>query len=317
MLLFSSQESTDQKHVKKKPRAPTKCKSFLLSPPTTCGCEYVHIAPLLHLTVLLNQASEILRHPYLQPYVNQYRPSPDPSGMTRTPETPVCSSRGSQKNMSDSQNSSISSSDMDSLHSSERNTSGLAYNSDNKMAESDCASTDDVGFDINCTELHTTVSDSHPPDEKGASDIPNTETRRQSKSNSVHVDRQRKVEPKQPKTVRNILVALKEEVKASESSYPMRGSRVKVAALPNHRNTREPPSKIPKPGIPTADQSSKIPKPTSGGSSSSMSSSEVSGREAAKTNSDSVKRVQPPHALKHRVWSYLSFFSLIYSLIYF
>ena len=221
--------------------------------------------------------------------------------MTRTPEKPISTSRGSQKNMSDSHNGSISSSDMDSLHSSERNISGLAYNADNKMAESDYASTDVVGFDSNCSDLHTTRSDSHPPHEKGANDIPNTETRRQSTSNSVHVDQQRKVEPKQPKTPRNILVALKEEVKARESSSPMRGSRVKVAALPNHRNTMEPSSKIPKPGITTTDQSSKIPKPTSVGSSSSRSSSEVSGGEAARTNSESVKRFQPPHSLKRMV----------------
>jgi len=190
---------------------------------------------------------------------------------------------------------------MDSLHSSERNASGVAYNSDNKKAESDSASTDGVGFDSNCSELHITVGDSHPPDEKGSSNIPNTETHRQSTSNSMHVDRQQEFERKQPKTARNILVSLKEEVKSRESSSPMRGSRVKVAALPNHRNTMEPSSKISKPGITTTDQSSKIPKPTSVGSSSSRSSSEVSAGEAARTNSESVKRFQPPHALKRMV----------------
>lgn len=288
------------------------------------SCVYIHIASILHLTTLLlfNQASDILRHPYLQPYVNQYRPFPDPSGVTRTPEKPISTSHDSQKSMSDSQNSNVSSSDMDSLHSSKRSTSGLASTSDDKMAEGYSASTDDVDFYSNCSELNTPVTDAHPPDQRRNADICGTEIVRQSMSSSGYVDPQQKLEPKQQKTARNILVALKEEVKARESSSPrressspMRGSRVKISALPNHKINTDPSHKVPKPASTTADQSSKIPKPattstdksfkvskpTSAGSSSSRSSSQASGNEASKTNSDSMKRAQPSHAVKHMV----------------
>lgn len=229
----------------------------------------------------------------MQPSVNQYRPSADPSSVIWRSEKPISTSSGNQKNMSDSQNSSISGSDMDSLHSSERNTSGFTCNSDNKMAESDSASTDDVGFDSNSIELQPDVADPHPPHAKGGHGIDNIEAQR-------HANQRRRVEPKQPRTVRNVLVALKEEEKVRESSSPLRGSRVKLAVCPNHRNTMDPPSKIPKPTNTTTEQPSKIPKPTSTGSSSSKSSSDVSGSDVTKTNCDSAKPALPSHVLKHK-----------------
>ncbi|KAL0922843.1 hypothetical protein M5K25_006870 [Dendrobium thyrsiflorum] len=61
-------------------------------------------------------ASEILRHPYLQPYVNLFRPFTGPSwDMSQSPEKPISISHDNGlKNMSESQHSSISSSDKES-----------------------------------------------------------------------------------------------------------------------------------------------------------------------------------------------------------
>ncbi|XP_008798862.2 serine/threonine-protein kinase Nek5 [Phoenix dactylifera] len=218
-------------------------------------------------------ASEILRHPYLQPYANQYRPSPDPSSVTQSPEKHISTSCSGQKNMSESQNSSISSSDKDSLQSSERNTSELAVNCDHKEFEKDTSSNDGVAFVPS-------------QDVIGDCDFSKIETERQDSSKSLHVDQQPKVESKQPKTVKNIMMALKEG-RLRESSSPARASRVKIGGTPNHKNGTEP--------------SPKSSKPTSSSSSSSKSNAEAPAPacESVKTNSDSAKRVLASHPLKH------------------
>lgn len=63
-------------------------------------------------------ASEILKNPYLQPYVNQYRHVPDLSHFTHSPsDRPRQVSKSRDRSMSESQGSSLSSSDKDSMHS--------------------------------------------------------------------------------------------------------------------------------------------------------------------------------------------------------
>nr|CAD1817950.1 unnamed protein product [Ananas comosus var. bracteatus] len=166
-------------------------------------------------------ASEILRHPYLQPYVNQNRPFPDPSHGKPSPEKPIPTSNSSQISMSESQSSSISSSDKDSIHSSERSTSALAPSSDHKS---------------------------------------------------------------QPKTVKNILMAFKEESKPRETSSPARASRLKMGGAPGNKNVPEPYPKGSKPISAT---------------SSSSKSNEVLPDEPVKTNFDLAKQAQASNPGKH------------------
>lgn len=221
-----------------------------------------------------NQASEILRHPCLQPYANQYRPSPDPLSVTQSPEKPISTACNGQKNMSESQNSSFSSSDKDSLQSSERNTSELAVNCDHKELEKGTSSNDGVA--------------SVPSQDVGGDrDVSKIEIERQDSLKHLHVDQKPKVESKQPKTIKNIMMALKEEHRVREGSSPVRASRVKAAGTPNHKGGAEP--------------SAKLSKPSSSSSSSSKSNAEAPACESVKTNSDSVKRVQASHPLKHLV----------------
>lgn len=208
-------------------------------------------------------ASEILRHPYLQLHVKLYRPSTDLPNLTQTPEKHISTSHRSRKNISDSQNSSsISSSDMDSLRSNGKNSSSPSPNFDNKVAEIDTASTSDAG----------------------------------SENNLMHMQNSPNVEQKQQKTSKNALFSLKEEVK-KETHSPIRDRNVKVTAFGDQR-IMELPSKIPKPSRRfSTPPSSKIPRTTSVGSSNSRSSSEVSGGEVVKLNTDLMKK--PVHSLKH------------------
>ncbi|XP_073055092.1 serine/threonine-protein kinase Nek5-like isoform X2 [Primulina eburnea] len=68
-----------------------------------------------------SSASELLKHPYLQPYVDQYRPSYNTAAAV-LPKKPLCRSREGRKNMAESQSSNGSCSDRDSLTPSESNT---------------------------------------------------------------------------------------------------------------------------------------------------------------------------------------------------
>ncbi|GMG98415.1 hypothetical protein Nepgr_000255 [Nepenthes gracilis] len=86
-------------------------------------------------------ASEILKHAYLQPYVNQCRPSSFPS-----PETSICVARGIHKHMTESQNSSSSCSDKDSSISVERDIPLTISNCENKATDTDMASEDEIGL---------------------------------------------------------------------------------------------------------------------------------------------------------------------------
>ncbi|XP_073140633.1 serine/threonine-protein kinase Nek5-like isoform X2 [Henckelia pumila] len=67
-----------------------------------------------------SSASELLKHPYLQPYVDQYRPSYNTAAAV-LPKKPLCRSREGRKNMVESQSSNSSCSDRDSWTPSESN----------------------------------------------------------------------------------------------------------------------------------------------------------------------------------------------------
>ncbi|CAK8576446.1 unnamed protein product [Lathyrus sativus] len=161
-------------------------------------------------------ASEVLKHPYLQPYVDQYRPSFAPL-TAFSPEKPLSSVKDTKKHMAESQNSTSSSSDKDSLMSIERNiaTETTTLKSDSKATEIDVALINDDGSE-------------------------------QEAIKSSHNEQCSNVESKQPKTIRNIMMALKEG-RGREATSPMRGSRVKAVGVSTQKVNTEVLSKLPKP----------------------------------------------------------------------
>ncbi|CAO2172179.1 unnamed protein product [Urochloa humidicola] len=164
-------------------------------------------------------ASEILKSPYLQPCVNQYRPFADILHPGRSPEKPVTSSRSSQRSMSGSQCSSISGCDMDSfsVQSSERNASGPASSSNNTI--------DTEGAENIDLQSHNGTA--------------GTELYRQNSTKSVHNNQHPRHENKQPKISKWILTTLREESKFRESSSPVRGSRVKLNSPSNRERSSD------------------------------------------------------------------------------
>ncbi|KAI5388661.1 serine/threonine-protein kinase Nek5 [Lathyrus oleraceus] len=162
-------------------------------------------------------ASEVLKHPYLQPYVDQYRPSFAPQ-TAFSPEKPLSSVNDTKKHMAESQNSTGSSSDKDSLMSIERNIATettTTLKSDSKATEIDVALINDDGSE-------------------------------QEAIKSSHNEQCSNVESKQPKTIRNIMMALKEG-RGRDATSPMRGSRVKAVGVSTQKVNTEVLSKLPKP----------------------------------------------------------------------
>lgn len=178
--------------------------------------------------------------------------------------------------MSGSQCSSISctGSDMDSIQSSERNTSGPASSSNNTTISTEGAE---------ATEDASVKSCSTPRDLKSHKVMASPELERQDSPKSIHVDHRPKYGSKQPKIIKKILTTLREETsKLRVNNSPLRASRVKVDS-PSHREHLSDDSKC----------NSDI--------SSSSKSSEVTSHASAKVNSDIVKQIQASPSLKHLV----------------
>ncbi|XP_068660944.1 serine/threonine-protein kinase Nek5-like [Aristolochia californica] len=222
-------------------------------------------------------ASEILRHPYLQPYVDQYRMSLGP--IACAPEKPISSARnGSRKNVAGSQNSSISSSDRDSLHSSEKNISAVVFDCDHKGTETDMAFTNDgIVCNNGCVHLQGDV-ECLRNDEINPS-VPFTEADDRDPPVPPRSEQRSKTESKQPKIIKNILMALKEEGKVRETTSPIRGNRLKAVGMSTQKTNTEPSPKIPKPSV---KQNADSPNVTPG-----------------KGHGESVKRVPGSYSLKH------------------
>ncbi|VAH07837.1 unnamed protein product [Triticum turgidum subsp. durum] len=172
-------------------------------------------------------ASEILKNPYLQPYVDQCRALYDASNTMRTPPKSLSTSRSSQRSMSESQSSSMSSSDIDSTLSSDRSTSGGAASTDTKVI--DTRSVHDVDRD-NSDEKWAT-----PEDLRGNKDL-----KRQDSSKSM--DQHHRGETKQPKIIEKIMTTLREESRLRESSTPARTRGVKPSSAVSSKNEAEQPS---------------------------------------------------------------------------
>ncbi|XP_021901472.1 LOW QUALITY PROTEIN: serine/threonine-protein kinase Nek5 [Carica papaya] len=215
-------------------------------------------------------ASEILKHPYLQPYIDQYRPLFS-SPTTCSPEKPISSGRDASKHMAESQNSNSSSSDKDSLLSSDR--TAAVPSSDNKATDTDSVSIDD---EDSCRQP-LPCEDENGPNNCGVKMVEHGVIR---PSNELLPN----VQPKQPKTIRNIMMALKEG-KARENGSPMRGNRVKNGAVSIHRTHTEPSSKVLKGSATAPGLKSNTDAPTT----------------PAKLASDPVKQIQGSHSLKHQL----------------
>lgn len=170
-------------------------------------------------------ASEILKHPYLQPYVDQYRSS---YGLRiSSPSKPIGSPHDIRKKRSESQSSNSSFSDKDSVKSSEKNIQTGACTCDHKLTNN----TNMVsGDDDNCIDSFL-------------EDIENDEIEMMQEVAKPIVDDQKlDNEVKQVKPVKQMKIGMKEG-KFREHSSPMRGGRL--------RN-----------GNTDFDASSKLPKPT-------------------------------------------------------
>lgn len=177
-------------------------------------------------------ASEILKNPYLQPYVNQYRPLYDSSNPMRMPEKQLHTSRSSQRSMSDSQSSSISSSDIDSAQSSDRSTSGGTTSTDRKTI--DTASIRDVD------QGKSDENGATPEDVRGNKDNGSVQFKRQDSLKCIHVDHHPRPESKQPKIIEKIMTTLREESRLREINCPVRGGVKPNSGHSNNNQVEQP-----------------------------------------------------------------------------
>ncbi|GAV64805.1 Pkinase domain-containing protein [Cephalotus follicularis] len=162
-------------------------------------------------------APEILKHPYLQPYVNQYRPSFSHL-KTCSMEKPISKAHDCRKSMAESHNSNSSSSDKDSLLSSYRDTPATVASSENKYTDTDLVSIDDE--DESDRPL--------PSEEENGPRVCFVKVDERGVINSSCDEHGSNVEVKQPKTIKRIMKALKE---VGENGSPMRGNRTKTGCV--------------------------------------------------------------------------------------
>lgn len=141
--------------------------------------------------------------------------------------------------MAESQNSN-SSSEKDNFYVSEKNIRYVVPSNGNKVVETDSVSIDDEDILDNGqqpaeNENVQSVVSATKPDGHGI-------------LKPSHSDQRPEIiQPKHPKTIRNIMMVLKEE-KARENGSPMRSNRARPSSVPTQKNNIEIPSKIPKLG---------------------------------------------------------------------
>ncbi|XP_022730732.1 serine/threonine-protein kinase Nek5-like isoform X2 [Durio zibethinus] len=220
-------------------------------------------------------ASELLKHPYLQPYVDQYHPSFSRPSMSCSPDKHISTGCDSRKNMAESQNSNSSCSDKDSLLSSDRNTATMVSNGNSKATDTDSISNDDEDG-----------TEKHPPNEEGNAPITFTgKVDEKGMMRPSYAENGSNVQSKQPKIIKSIVMALKEG-KVRENGSPMGGNRTKAVGGLTQRNNIEASSKVLNPPAPTL------------GSKSNADTATVA---SAKLPLDSAKRLPGSHHLKHQL----------------
>lgn len=177
--------------------------------------------------------------------------------------------------MAESQNSNSSSCDKDGLHLVDKNFPEVIRTCNSRATDTDQVSVDDE----DCSEQ----SVSNEVQSGGVVNV----TRVDGQEESKHQDdvRPSNEELKQPRTIKNIMMALKEG-KVRENGSPMRGSRTKAIAGPTQKiNVEASPKVLKASAIPSFRPNADAPNATS-----------------AKTNSDASKWVQGSHSSKHQVF---------------
>ncbi|XP_023532893.1 serine/threonine-protein kinase Nek5-like isoform X1 [Cucurbita pepo subsp. pepo] len=218
-------------------------------------------------------ASELLKHPYLQPYVEQYRPSIAPTvDFSPDKRRPT---RDSRRSMAESQNSNSSNSDRDSLISSDKNAPAMASNCDDKVTDNDMASVDD----------HDGPELLVPSEEEQTHNTCSLKVNDPMHSKPAQADHQSNTESRRPKTIRNIMLALKEG-KARENYSPVRGNCVKSGVASNQKAHAEVPPKVIKPPVAVPGSKSNADTPTT---------------VPAKANIESSRRIQAVATPKHQL----------------
>ncbi|KAK4785242.1 hypothetical protein SAY86_001931 [Trapa natans] len=159
-------------------------------------------------------ASELLKHPYLQPYLGQYYLFSNSPVVI--PEKPR-STRSSRKSMAERQNSISSSSDKDSLHSVDRSIPEVIRTCNSRATNANQVSVDDE----DCSEQ--SVSN----EVQSGCVVIVSRVDGQEDSKNQEFSQTSNVEWKQPRIIKSIMMALKEG-KVRENSSPMRGCRVKA-----------------------------------------------------------------------------------------
>ncbi|KAK8513360.1 hypothetical protein V6N12_052553 [Hibiscus sabdariffa] len=218
-------------------------------------------------------ASELLKHQYLQPYVDLYRPCfsyPSTNCSLNKHIYPNRESRGNRKSMAESQNSNSSCSDKDSFLSSDRNTATMVSNS--KATDTDSISIDEEGS----TEQNLPSEGENGPivctgkvDKKGI-------------TKPSYSEQGSNVQSKQPKIIKSMMTL--KEGKLRENCSPIRGGRTKAAGGLTQRSNVEASPKVLKPSAPTLGSKPNADTPTVA---------------SAKPPLDSAKRKLGSHHFKH------------------
>nr|GMD73822.1 serine/threonine-protein kinase Nek5 [Ipomoea batatas] len=167
-------------------------------------------------------ASELLKHPYLRPYVDQYRPSCNPRASS--PEKPLSVVHNNRKPVVQSCSSTSSCSDRDGFAPSERNIQAVAFNCDDKRTETDLAFADDE-----CNSGQPYCSNKQP----GISSC--TKIENYEPKIVLHEEQMCNSDTKQPITGKHIEMALKEG-RTRENKYLMRENRAKAGFDSRKRN---------------------------------------------------------------------------------
>lgn len=196
--------------------------------------------------------------------------------------------------MAESQNCSSSSSDKDSLMSNDKIISTVVQKYNNKTTETDVTSIDDEDGSEHIL----------PSEEDTSSSTSNAKSDCQEVMKPSSNERQSIVESKPPKTIKNIMMALKEG-KVRENGYPMRGNRIKAVGVSAQKTNADTLPKLPKSNAVAPSIKPNLESPT---------------LTSAKTSPDPPKQMPRSHPLKSQVlyhWKLLLFTSCLLFFYYF
>lgn len=218
-------------------------------------------------------ASDILKHPYLQPYVHQYCSSLC-SPSASSPEKPIFAVHVPRKTMAESEKSNSSCSEKGGLMSNKRNVSKAAPKGDDKITEVDLSS---IGEKI--TDLIM------PGRERNSSSNVNAKTDKQEVRKQTHLEHKSNVGSKQARIVKNAKMGPKHE-KVKEMSSPMRGSLMKAGCISTQKINTETLCKFPKSDFGVNGLKPNVEVPTLAPSKATL---------------HSAKRIQGSHTSKHQL----------------